>query len=71
MPPSPAAVVTIARRLEIAAHAEVECAVRRVREEGQNWAEIATILGLNALAARTGSGLIQQSPCGANSGSHL
>ena len=33
VPPSPAAVVTIARKLEIAAHALVERAVRRVREK--------------------------------------
>jgi hypothetical protein len=49
VPPAPAAVVTIARRLEIAAHAQVECAVRRVREEGQSWAVIASLLGLDAL----------------------
>jgi hypothetical protein len=49
MPPSSAAVVTIARRLELAAHAEVERAVRRVREEGQGWAVIASLLGLDAL----------------------
>ena len=49
MPPSPAVVVTIARRLELAAHAEVERAVRRVREEGQGWAVIASLLGLDAL----------------------
>ena len=49
MPPSPAAVVTIARRLELAAHAEVERAVRRVREEGQGWAVLASLLGLDAL----------------------
>lgn len=49
MPPSPAAVVTIARGLELAAHAEVERAVRRVREEGQGWAVIASLLGLDAL----------------------
>jgi hypothetical protein len=48
-PPGPAAVVTIARRLEIAAHAEVERAVRRVREQGQGWAVIASLLGLDAL----------------------
>lgn len=48
-PPSPATVVTIARRLELAAHAEVERAVRRVREEGQSWAVIASLLGLDAL----------------------
>ena len=48
-PPAPAAVVTIARRLEIAAHAEVERAVRRVREQGQGWAVIASLLGLDAL----------------------
>ena len=47
VPPSPAAVVTIARRLEIAAHAEVERAVRRVREEGQGWA-------VDRVAARPG-----------------
>jgi hypothetical protein len=49
VPPSPAAVVTIARRLEIAAHAQVEHAVRRVREKGQGWAVIASLLGLDAL----------------------
>jgi hypothetical protein len=49
MPPSPAAVVTIARRLELAAYAEVERAVRRVREEGQGRAVIASLLGLDAL----------------------
>jgi hypothetical protein len=48
MPPSPAAVVTITRRLELAAHAEVERAARRVREEGQGWAVIASLLGLDA-----------------------
>jgi hypothetical protein len=46
---APAATVTIARRLEIAAHAEVERAVRRVREQGQGWAVIASLLGLDAL----------------------
>jgi hypothetical protein len=35
MPPPPAVVVTIARRLGLAAHAEVERAVRRVREEAR------------------------------------
>jgi hypothetical protein len=49
MPPSPAAVVTIARGLELAAHAEVERAVRRVREEGQGWTVVASLLGLAAL----------------------
>ncbi len=49
VPPSPAVVVTIARALEIAAHAQVERAVRRVREEGQDWAVIASLLGLDAL----------------------
>src|ERR1700691_4748671 len=49
MPPSPAVVVTIARRLELAAHAEVERAGRRVREEVQGWAVIASLLGLDAL----------------------
>ncbi|MGA8461142.1 MAG: hypothetical protein WB800_37490, partial [Streptosporangiaceae bacterium] len=43
VPPSPAVVVTIARALEIAAHAQVERAVRRVREEGQDWAVIASL----------------------------
>jgi hypothetical protein len=48
--PGPAAaLVTIARHLEIAAHAQVERAVRRVREEGQDWAVIASLLGLDAL----------------------
>ena len=41
--------MTIARALEIAAHAQVERAVRRVREEGQDWAVIASLLGLDAL----------------------
>ena len=49
LPPSPATVVTVARRLEIAAHAEVERAVRRVREEGRDWAAVASLLGLDAL----------------------
>src|ERR1700691_2926931 len=49
MPPSPATVVTIARKLELAAHAEAERAIRRVREEGQDWAVIASLLGLDAL----------------------
>jgi len=49
VPPSPATVVTLARKLEIAAHAQVERAVRRVREEGQGWAAIASLLGLDAL----------------------
>jgi hypothetical protein len=49
VPPSPAAVVTIAHRLELAAHPEVERAVRRVREAGQGWAAIASLLGLDAL----------------------
>src|ERR1700691_1723606 len=49
VPPPPAVVVTIARRLDLAAHAEVERAVRRVREEGQGWAVIASLLGLDAL----------------------
>jgi hypothetical protein len=49
MPPSPAAVATIARRLELAAHAEVERAIRRVREEGQGWAVVASLLGLDCL----------------------
>jgi hypothetical protein len=49
VPPSSANVVTIARRLELAAHAEVERAVRRVREEGQGWAAIASLLDLDAL----------------------
>jgi hypothetical protein len=48
-PPAPADVVTIARRLEIAAHAEVERAVRRVRGEGQGWPVIASLLGLDDL----------------------
>jgi hypothetical protein len=48
-PPDAAAVVTIARRLEIAAHAEVERAVRRVREEGQSWRAVASLLGLDDL----------------------
>ena len=48
-PPSPAAMVTIARRLELAAHAEVERAVRRVREEGQGWGAVASLLSLDAL----------------------
>jgi hypothetical protein len=49
VPPSPAAVVAIARRPEIAAHAQVERAVRRGREEGQSWAAVASLLGLDAL----------------------
>ena len=48
-PPGPADVVTIARRLEIAAHGEVERAVRRVREEGRGWQAIASLLGLDEL----------------------
>jgi hypothetical protein len=48
-PPAPAEVVTIARRLELAAHAEVERAIRRVREQGQDWAVIARLLGLDDL----------------------
>jgi hypothetical protein len=48
-PTAPADVVTIARRLELAAHAEVERAIRRVREEGQGWAVIASLLGLDDL----------------------
>jgi sirohydrochlorin ferrochelatase len=47
--PSPATVVTIARRLEIAAHAQVGRAVQRVREEGQDWTAVASLLGLDAL----------------------
>jgi hypothetical protein len=49
VPPSPAAVVTLARRLERAAHAEVDRAVRRVREEGQGWGAVASLLGLDGL----------------------
>lgn len=49
MPPSSAVVVTIARGLELAAHAEVGRAVRRVREEGQGRAVVASLLGLDAL----------------------
>lgn len=48
-PPSPADVVTIARRLEIAATAQVERAARRVPEEGQGWPAVASLLGLDAL----------------------
>lgn len=48
-PPAPADVVTIVRRLELAVHAEVVRAVRRVREEGQDWAVIAALLGLDDL----------------------
>jgi hypothetical protein len=48
--PSPAVVVTIARKLEIAAHAEIERAVRQVVEEGQGWAVVASPLGLDALS---------------------
>jgi len=54
VPPSPATVVTIARKLEIAAHAEVERAVRRVREDGQGWPAIASLLGLDALPCHGG-----------------
>jgi hypothetical protein len=43
-------VVTIARGLEIAARAEVERAMRRVREEGQDWRAVALLLGLDDLA---------------------
>ena len=39
--PSPATVVTIARRLMITSHAQVERAVRRVCEEAQSWEMIA------------------------------
>jgi hypothetical protein len=49
MPPSPVTVVAIAHRLGLAAHAEIERAVRRVREEGQDWAAVAPLLGLDAL----------------------
>jgi hypothetical protein len=55
MPLSPAAAVALTRKFEIAAHAEVERGVRRVREEGQNWAEIASLLQLDALPRDAGS----------------
>jgi hypothetical protein len=47
MPLSPGDIARAARRLEVAAHAEVERAVRRLREDGQGWRAIAVLLGLD------------------------
>jgi hypothetical protein len=41
-PPSPAAVVSIARQLEIAVHTEVVAALRRLREDGETWRVISS-----------------------------
>ena len=54
-PLSPAAAVALTRKFEIAAHAEVERGVRRVREAGRNWAEIASLLQLDALPRDAGN----------------
>jgi hypothetical protein len=54
-PLSPAAAVMLTRKFEIAAHAEVKRGVRRAREEGRNWAEIASLLQLDALPPDAGS----------------
>ena len=48
-PPPAAAVVTIARRLELAARAEVVSAVERLRADGVSWGQVASLLGLDAL----------------------
>jgi hypothetical protein len=55
MPLSPADAVVLTRKFEIAAHAEVQRGVRRVREEGQTWAQIASLLLLDALPPDAGS----------------
>jgi hypothetical protein len=49
VPPARVDVVSIARRLELAGHAEVVRGIRRVREEGQSWAVVASLLGLDDL----------------------
>jgi hypothetical protein len=50
VPPSPAAVVTIAHRLELAAaYPEVERAARRMRAADRGWTAIAMLLGPDAL----------------------
>lgn len=54
LPLSPAAAVALTREFDIAAHAEVKRGVRRVREEGRNWAEIASLLQLDALPRDAG-----------------
>lgn len=47
MPPSPGDIARAARGLEVAAHAEVQRAVRHLREDGQGWRAIAVLLGLD------------------------
>jgi uncharacterized Zn finger protein (UPF0148 family) len=47
MPLSPGDIARAARRLEVAAHAEFERAVRRLREDGRGWRAIAVLLGLD------------------------
>lgn len=54
MPLSPADSVALVRRFEVAAHAEVERGVRRVREEGRDWAAVAVLLQLDALPRTAG-----------------